>query len=246
MTQYTNVLFWIVGVIVASLAIASIWILILDEQNDPGDLDLTALNSLNLIVGFLYIGVVNGARDRWKRLMHHANEFTLTFQALSKKADDKNTQQLEMVRNNLIAFYQENCSVDMKIQLFLKIQNSIDTLEASTNVDKLRQCAAALYRGFFEKEPFLFTAHLYLILGIYFACIPVQLFNAYDATLTYIMYPIIIYLLFAVPLYANAFHNPIQHPELNRTFQKLNTQIYTNTKQSKTYTFAYHRKDLRI
>ena len=155
MTQYTNVLFWIVGVIVASLAIAFIWILILDEQNDPGDLDLTALNSLNLIVGFLYIGVVNGARDRWKRLMHHANEFTFTFQSLSKTADDKTNQQLETVRNNLIAFYQENCSVDMKIQLFLKIQNSIDTLEASTNVEKLRQCAAALYRGFFEKEPFL-------------------------------------------------------------------------------------------
>ena len=128
----------------------------------------------------------------------------------------------------------------------LKIQNSIDTLEASTNVDKLRQCAAALYRGFFEKEPFLFTAHLYLILGIYFACIPVQLFNAYDATMTYVLYPIIIYLLFAVPLYANAFHNPIQHPELNRTFQKLNTQIYTNAKQSKTYAFAYRRKDLRM
>ena len=178
--------------------------------------------------------------------MHHANDFTLTFQSLSKNADDKTNQQLETVRNNLIAFYQENCSVDMKIQLFLKIQNSIDSLEASTNVDKLRQCAAALYRGFFEKEPFLFTAHLYLILGIYFACIPVQLFNAYDATLTYIMYPIIIYLLFAVPLYANAFHNPIQHPELNKTFQKLNTQIYTNAKQSTTYTFAYHRKDLRI
>ena len=124
MTQYTNVLFWIVGVIVASLAIAFIWILILDEQNDPGDLDLTALNSLNLIVGFLYIGVVNGARDRWKRLMHHANDFTLTFQSLSKNADDKTNQQLETVRNNLIAFYQENCSVDMKIQLFLKIQNS--------------------------------------------------------------------------------------------------------------------------
>ena len=144
MTQYTNVLFWIVGVIVASLAIAFIWILILDEQNDPGDLDLTALNSLNLIVGFLYIGEVNGARDRWKRLMHNANDFTLTFQSLSKNADDKTNQQLETVRNNLIAFYQENCSVDMKIQLFLKIQNSIDSLEASTNVDKLRQCAAAL------------------------------------------------------------------------------------------------------
>ena len=67
MTEYTNVLFWVAGVVLASEAIAWVWIQILDEQNDPGDLDLTALNSLNLIVGFLYVGVVNGARDRWKR-----------------------------------------------------------------------------------------------------------------------------------------------------------------------------------
>jgi len=245
MIQYANVLLWVAGVVVVSEGIALFWIGILDEQNDPGDLDLTALNSLNLIVGFLYIGVVNGARDRWKRLMHHANEFTLTFQALYRKADDKTKTELKNIRNTLMVFYNENCSTDKKIQLFFNVQQEIHNLETNINADKLKQCTSALTRGFLEKEPILFTWHLYAILFIYFACIPVQLFNAYDATLTYIMYPIIIYLLFAVPLYANAFHNPIQHPELNKTFKKLHEQIYKNPLQQVTYTFK-RRTDLRM
>ena len=245
MTEYTNVLFWVAGVVLASEAIAWIWIQILDEQNDPGDLDLTALTSLNLIVGFLYVGVVNGARDRWKRLMHHANDFTLTFQALYRKADDKTKTEMKKIRNTLMAFYDENCSTDRKIKLFFNAQEEIHKLETNINVEKLKQCTSALTRGFLEKEPILFTWHLYAILFIYFACIPVQLFNAYDATMTYVLYPIIIYLLFAVPLYANAFHNPIAHPELNKTFKKLNEEIYKKKLQQVTYTFA-RRTDLRI
>lgn len=67
----------IIFVGICSVSIAWLWILILDDLYDPGDLDLTALHSLDLIIGFLYINLVRENRQAWISLMSKANSFML-------------------------------------------------------------------------------------------------------------------------------------------------------------------------
>ena len=67
----------IVFVGLCSVGVAWLWIVVLDDMYDPGDLDLTALHSLDLIIGFLYINLVRENRQAWISLMSKANNFML-------------------------------------------------------------------------------------------------------------------------------------------------------------------------
>lgn len=227
---------WFLFSVAASIGIAALWVAILDAENDPGDLNLTALNSLNLIVGFLYVNVISHARNRWKQTMQHANNFTFVYHELATRSGE--SKLLVSIKLQILNFFRrESASTDEKVETFRNVFDKLIQLQNEEGVDKalvgrLKHCTLELERAFFEKEPILFTRHLQAVLFIYFFCIPVQLFNAYDAQMTYILYPIIIYLLFSVVLYANAFQNPVSHPELNQAFSRLNKCLLTNSYES--------------
>ena len=95
---------------------------------------------------------------------------------------------------------------------------------------QLKSVVESLDRHFFEGEPTLFKWHLRLLLLLYFGAIPAQLFNAYGDVGTLVLYPLIIYFLFSVVLWSNAFGSPLDHPELIPRFKKLqdsfNTYMY--------------------
>tara|TARA_B100001989_G_C24543731_1_gene469282 strand:+ start:1271 stop:2035 length:765 start_codon:yes stop_codon:yes gene_type:complete len=229
---------WFLFTVAGSIGVAAFWVAVLDAENDPGDLNLTALNSLNLIVGFLYVGVISHARNRWKETMQHANNFTFVYHELAARSGENKI--MVTIKLQILNFFRKKAdsSTDENVEAFRSVFDKLIQLQDEEGVDKalvgrLKHCTLELERAFFEKEPVLFTLHLQAVLLIYFFCIPVQLFNAYDARMTYILYPIIIYLLFSVVLYANAFQNPVSHPELNQAFSRLNKRLLTtNTLES--------------
>jgi len=235
MKDVVTALIYFVGIVAFSDAVAALWIFFLDKENDPGDLNLTALNSLNLIVGFLYVNLISHARSEWTETMKHVNNFSFAYKELdSSKLQKEEKLLLKTIRKRVYEFYagkkkRKKLTESEKVTNFTQVLDALRDLKASTDVSQLRHCSIELMRPFFEEEPWLFTYHLYAVLFIYFGSIPVQLFNAYDSTTTYILYPIIIYLLFSVALYAKAFHNPVQHPELCMAFERLNEKIHKET-----------------
>lgn len=249
---------------ICSEIIAYVWILLLDELYDPGDLDLTALHSLDLIIGFLYIGVIRQNRQDWVNLMSKANNFMLithevivvakrranyrflinAINALRKETrqfffDADNSKTMHIV--NLLCCVNSRMNTKRRVKLCIGNRDSVTKLHLqvmslddkdSAEYRKLQVLAArlvaaseALDEEYFRKEPGCFKWHLRILLFLYFAAVPIKFFNAYGATLTLLLYPIVIYLLFSVVILSAAYSNPVQHPELSLCFEELNRRI---------------------
>lgn len=249
---------------VVSIGIAYMWILLLDDMYDPGDLDLTALHSLDLIIGFLYINLVRQNRERWITLMSRANNFMLITHEIIFVVKRKTEYRFLVnaitgLRQQLRQFFfdADNSKTMHILNLLCCLHNKINTsrrvnlcignrdatsavhlkimgLDSKESVEyrklqilgsRLVAASEALDEEYFRKEPACFKYHLRLLLLLYFAAVPIKFFNAYGATMTLVLYPIIVYLLFSVVILSAAFSNPIQHPELNACFEELNKKI---------------------
>lgn len=239
-----------------SYAVAFLWIFILDDFYEPGQVpNMAALQTLNLIIGFLYVGMIRESKEGWLTVMRTANDFMLTTHSmvLEAKKDDLRQvlQRIQNLRRELIAFYRSNSqthgekianilccgrrtSSTEKVQRCLTLREKMHSLQLVLPPEsgrlrglyaKLEGILSSIETKYFAKEPACFKWHLRILLIAYFGTLPVQLFNAYDRNLTLIIYPIIIYFLFAVAILANVFGNPVEHPELSLCFESLNREI---------------------
>lgn len=253
----------LVSVGLLSYAVAFVWVVVLDDFYEPGEVpNMAALHTLNLIVGFLYVGIIRESKEEWLNVMKTANDFMLTTHSmvLSAKQGDLGQvlQRIEGLRKELIFFYRTNSQshgskiVGMlccggqkraveKVKRCLTLRERMHSLELVIPNDnarlkglyaRLEGILASIETKYFAKEPACFKWHLRLLLLAYFGTLPVQLFNAYDRNLTLIVYPIIIYFLFSVAILANVFVNPIEHPELSLCFEALNREIMTDVRVS--------------
>ena len=253
----------LVSVGLLSYAVAFVWVVVLDDFYEPGEVpNMAALHTLNLIVGFLYVGIIRESKEEWLNVMKTANDFMLTTHSmvLSAKQGDLGQvlQRVEGLRKELIFFYRTNSQshgskiVGMlccggqkraveKVKRCLTLRERMHSLELVIPNDnarlkglyaRLEGILASIETKYFAKEPACFKWHLRLLLLAYFGTLPVQLFNAYDRNLTLIVYPIIIYFLFSVAILANVFVNPIEHPELSLCFEALNREIMTDVRIS--------------
>ncbi len=246
----------------ASYAVAYAWIVALEDFYDleAGELpNMAAAHVLNLIVGFLYVGLIRKSIETWVATMQTANDFMLTSHSMVLVARGSASlrqvlQRVEQLRKAVRTFYTDASSTHAqrlartlccggrerareKVQRCLGLRDRMHSLrlaipdEAPENsrllglFGRLENILAAIESKYFAKEPACFKWHLRLLLFAYFACLPVQLFNAYGKDMTLLLYPIIIYFLFSVALLASVFQNPIEHPELNECFEALNVEI---------------------
>ena len=261
----------LVSVGLLSYAVAFVWVVILDDFYQPGEVpNMAALHTLNLIVGFLYVGLIRESKEQWLSVMKTANDFMLTTHSmvLSAKSDNsaQTVQRIDRLRKELIAFYRTNskshgekimtmlcCGGQQraveKVQSCLAIRERMHSLELTLPQEngrlrglfaRLENILADIETKYFAKEPVCFKWHLRLLLLAYFGTLPVQLFNEYDREMTLIIYPIIVYFLFSVAILANVFVNPIEHPELSLCFESLNTEIMADIR--KTTNVQYLRK----
>ena len=270
-----NSLFELICMVIFScgfaFGIAYAWVYALDYYYDPGDLDLSALNTLHLIIGFLYVGLIRNARETWIRATKGTNDFMMTTHNiviiikripsfrplltkivnLRKAVDDffsADESQLHHVIR-LLCCYSGVHRVKRKVAMCLSLRQKVSdfNIEIMSYQNKspeytrlmeqtrnLERCATALESQYFEREPACFKWHLRLLIFIYFASLPPQLFNSYGALGCYIIYPIMIYFLFAVALLAVVFDNPVKHPELNTCFEMLNNELRNDVKNVNT------------
>lgn len=253
----------LVSVGLLSYAVAFVWVVILDDFYDPGEVpNMAALHTLNLIVGFLYVGLIRESKEEWLRVMKTANDFMLTTHSMVLSAKQSELRQvlqrIEGLRKELISFYRTNsqshgskiasmlcCGGQRKaiekVQRCLSLRERMHSLELTIPGDNgrlkglyghLEGILAEIETKYFAKEPACFKWHLRLLLLAYFGTLPVQLFNEYDREMTLIIFPIIIYFLFSVAILANVFVNPVEHPELTLCFETLNRQILTDVRTS--------------
>ena len=247
-----------------SVAIAWLWILALDDMFDPGDLDLTALHSLDLIIGFLYINMVRENRQSWITLMSKANNFMLITHEIIVVAKRRQSYRFVLnsinnLRKQVRQFFFDAdrsktmhllnliCCLNKRLNTKRRVDLCIGNRDAVTKIhlqlmdlseketaeyrklqilgSRLVASSEALDEEYFRKEPACFKYHLRLLLFLYFAALPIKFFNAYGATMTLVLYPIIIYLLFSVVILSAAYSNPVQHPELSSCFEELNRNI---------------------
>jgi len=237
---------------------------ILDDFYDPGDLDLTALHSLDLIIGFLYINVVRENRQAWISLMSKANNFMLITHEIIVVSKRKTNYRflltsISNLRNQVRNFFFDAdksktmhilniiCCLNKRLNTRRRVDLCIGNRDAVTKLhlqlmslsdndspeyrklqvlgSRLVASCEALDEEYFRKEPGCFKYHLRLLLFLYFAAVPIKFFNAYGVTMTLVLYPIIIYLLFSVVILSAAYSNPVQHPELSACFEELNKNI---------------------
>ena len=246
----------LVSVGLLSYAVAFAWVVILDDFYDPGEVpNMAALHTLNLIVGFLYVGIIRESKDEWLGVMMTANDFMLTTHSMVLAARQIEARQvlqrIDGLRKELISFYRTNSQSHgskilsmlccggqaravAKVKQCLALRQRMHSLQMALPSEsnrlralfgRLEGILASVETKYFAKEPACFKWHLRLLLLAYFGTLPVQLFNAYDRDLTLIIYPIIIYFLFSVAILANVFVNPIEHPELSLCFEALNREI---------------------
>lgn len=251
----------IVGLL--SYAVAFAWVVVLDDFYKPGEVpNMTALHTLNLIIGFLYVGLIRESKEEWLRVMQTANDFMLTTHSmvLSAKKDNLNTvlKRIDTLRRGLVTFYRNTSSshgskianmlccggqqrVQNKVRNCLELREKMHSLELTIPADsgrlrslygRLEGILTSVETKYFAKEPACFKWHLRLLLLAYFGTLPIQLFNEYDRDMTLIIYPIVIYFLFSVALLANVFVNPIEHPELTMCFETLNREIMSDIRVS--------------
>lgn len=242
-------------VTLVSYGVAYVWMIILEDYNTKPN--MSALHVLNLIVGFLYVGLIRESKERWVATMKTANDLMLTSHSMVLAVEGQESLQLVLtriqdVRKQLIRFYKHTsmshwerifnlfCScygkrgVLNKVQHCLSIRKKMNSLYLSIPKNnsrlqslfgKLESITASIETRYFSKEPECFKWHLRILLFVYFAVLPVQLFNEYSNEVVFVLYPVIIYFLFSVAILANIFVNPIEHPELNECFEALNREI---------------------
>jgi len=232
---FSGVLWYVVLPILVSEVIAIAWIEGLDPEWDGLEkkIDLSALDQLNLIIGFLYVGLIRDSRSKWQSLVKLVNEFVITAGTLIQydrtfKTDvqdlDAHLQEylLNKKKSNdeIKAHIEKLKSLTRKVYTIVSKAKEKDSITQSLSL-QLKTIVESLDRQYFEGEPALFKWHLRFLLGLYFASIPAQLYNSYGVTGTLVLYPCIIYFLFAVVLWSNALHSPLEHPEIVPRFQKL-------------------------
>lgn len=227
--------------VVSSACLALIWISILDPEFDGLEhkIDLTALNQLNLIIGFLYVNLIQTSLNKWRKTTKLLNNFAIDAATLViyDNSFENIVRTLKEQLKDLLSSRQNlwgimcGCGVDdsqQLQQLSVLTQSTIRLIKKSSDKDNIiKQLASSIKnsvesmdRDYFEKDPSLFHIHLNILLFLYFGSIPVQLYNSYGFYCL-VIYPIMIYLLFSVVLWANAFHSPLDHPELQPRFQLL-------------------------
>jgi len=253
----------LVVVALVAFGIAFAWIEVLEDFFEPGELpNMAALQVLNLITGFLYVGLIRESNGRWVETMRTANDFMLTSHSMVLAArQDINLRQviqrIDQLRKQLIRFY-KNASAshlskiqsmlccggqgyELKVRECLVIRERMHALQVIVPDDnrrlgglfgRLESLLADIESKHFAKEPACFKWHLRILLLLYFGTLPIQLYNAYDRQMTLIVYPIIVYFLFSVAILASVFVNPIEHPELSVCFEALNTEIMKDVRTS--------------
>ena len=227
----SDIIWYVILPIVVSCGIAAGWIQYLDPQWDglESKIDLSALNQLNLIIGFLYVGIINAAREKWKRVVKLISEFIITSMTLQKYEPDF-TQDISVLKKKLEDFLLNNNDTSRQLEnlesltkltyMMMKTSQEKDSITQQL-VMQVKGIVEALDRHYFQGEPTLFTYHLRFLLLLYFGSVPAQLYNAYGPTGTMILYPIIVYFLFAVVLWSNALGSPLKHPGLLPRFAML-------------------------
>ena len=254
-------------VTLVSYGIAYIWKIILEDYGEKPN--MSAMHVLNLIVGFLYVGLIRESKERWVATMKTANDLMLTSHSMVLAVEGQEELQLvrnriQDVRKQLVVFYKHTsmshwerifslfcaCSgkqaVMKKVQHCLLIRKKMNALYLSipksnsrlqSLFGRLESITASVETRYFSKEPQCFRWHLRILLFVYFAVLPVQLFNEYSNEIVFVLYPVIIYFLFSVAILANIFGNPIEHPELNECFEALNREIMNDVREGPNGTY---------
>ena len=255
MENLSSILQYVVAPIVVAEGIALIWIWRLDDEWDGLEtkIDLSALDQLNIIIGFLYINLIRSSREKWQRIVKLVNEFIITAGTLieyepSFKEPVKNiNKQLENYitdERNTRRHILQLKGLTKSVFGLVKASKDKDNITQQLTID-LKRNVESLDRHYFEGEPFLFTMHLRILLGLYFAAIPVHLLNNYGWEGTLIIYPIMMYLLFAVVLWSKAFHNPMKHPHIVPKFNSLKSELNLSFGNTKSLRMRY-RDDEKI
>ena len=241
-----SIFLYVVAPIIVSEVVAILWIQYLDPEWNglESKLDLSAMQQLNLIIGFLYVGLIRNAREKWQRIVKLVNEFVITAGTLVQY-DPNFKEEIRDLNSMLTTYLSENKKINHIEQLKRLTKQVYVTIKKAKEKDsitqglsmQLKSVVESLDRHFFEGEPWLFKWHLRILLILYFGSIPAQLFNAYGDVGTLVLYPIIIYFLFSVVLWSNAFGSPLDHPELMPRFKKLqdsfNTYMYETYRDSR-------------
>lgn len=236
-----NIIFKVILPIAVALVVAFLWILILDPELDglESEIDLNALNQLNLIIGFLYIALIRESREKWKMFIRNANEYIiacsmlLSFDITFKNDIAELTENL----NKYLGTPDDNVKKQLNLlqlitkQTYKLLEKSKDNsnLNVKELIIKIKHVTESMDRQYFTREPGLFIWHLRALLILYFGSIPAGLFSHYGRTGTLVIYPIMIYFLFAVVIWSNAYENPLKHPEIVPRFKKL-MESYKNMK----------------
>lgn len=248
------VMLFLVGLL--SYAVAYLWLIVLDDFFGDGEIpNMAALHTLNLIIGFLYVGLIRQSREQWVATMKTANRVMLTTHSMVLEAQGQGELQrvitkIQELRNHLVLFYRHTSSshleriaimlccarkrVSKQVEQCLNLRQKMHSLQMvipETNsrlrglYAGLENTVADIENRYFSKEPACFRWHLNLLLIVYFAVLPVQLYSAYSETVVLVLYPIIIYFLFSVAILTNVYDSPVEHPELNECFETLNKRL---------------------
>lgn len=251
------VAFVFVLVSVISIGVVLIWREVLDPEKDGLEhkIDLTALNQLNLIIGFLYVNLIQTSLSKWRKTTKLLNNFAIdaaTLVIYNRKFEQIITELKEALDKLLTSqnFIQNlfGCGLDDTEQLkhLSKVTRlTIELIEKTSNENNIikqlarsiKNSVESMDRDYFEKDPSWFKYHLNLLLILYFGSIPAQLYNSYGFEGCLIIYPIMMYVLFSVVLWANAFHSPLDHPELQPRFDLLQRRFggLLTSKKSRMY-----------
>lgn len=128
-------------VALVAYGIAFAWVEALEELFEPGEMpNMAALHVLNLITGFLYVGLIRESKEEWVQTMKTANDFMLTSHSMVLAARENTdlspiVQRIDALRKQLIRFYRNNAQSHIT-----KIRNMVCCNGQAYSLNKVKEC----------------------------------------------------------------------------------------------------------
>jgi len=247
MTEYSEkakilgeVLIIVILIAAVCSAVVYVWLLTLEDANTNND-DIPSFHWLDLIVGFLYIGLVKRNLDGWKRECENLTKLFLCMKSILVESDSnkiplrtiycgiKRVYKCRSVLTSPFYFIKDRFIEDTKRKED-KVRACIEIIEAVSTIDskhkeKFHGILDNICINCFNKTPVCFTFHNSVLLIIFFGLMPVELYKSFGANGTYITYPIIIYFLYSVIIWASVFHNPMEHMLVDEPLKRLHNRV---------------------
>jgi len=227
---------------------------------------------LNLIIGFLYIGLINRNIKAWKEQCQNLTKLLFCIkktlleiadQKSSENADQKSSENaLKKVYCQITTIYEtrsiitapchflksifgEDTLLKKKVNACIALETVISKMTEVKQKTNLINISESICMKCYNKEPLCFTFHNGIILVIFFALMPVDLFKSIVPVTTvikgnvttmeygqdeilhlYWLYPLIIYLLYSIVILAKVFQNPMEHMGVDPSLKMLHDTVF--------------------